>query len=357
MNIFLTGAPTLKRFTNGILRDGIERCGYKVCSAPSECKYGIIQIHGSCAARQDDLAIIRDITELVRHLAGTVILLHRPDEIRDSIPQLKTLLSSLPPTVGIVMLGDMLIDDPFYQVANLERRAIPHGFFHLNSITPLHPVILGSHTSWGEMRSVQGVVALLKAVSDIGLVDPIVGYLGGIPEEVLSHKSLSHILEEEGVNEIFTLRELDKINWQEQLASSDKHTIFVNPGDAPFKFDVTFNVQLYHYGKRVRLGESSGSLHASGGIPVIFEMNGSERIESLKTIKVPYADSSDVGSADFRSAAQEIATLVRSGEYRNWLEHNREMATVWDSQAVGSLYISFLEVLAKKCKGEGTHIA
>jgi hypothetical protein len=349
MQIFLKGAPTLKRFTDGILRKGVERSGYKVCSDFSGGEFGIIQIHGSPAAREADLEIIRDIPQIVHHLAGSIVLLHRPDEIRDAIPNLRYVLCSLPPKVGVVMLGDLLINDPFYRIPNLERRVIPHGFFELDYADSSLPVILGSHTSWGEMRSVQGVITLLKAVSEIGSLNPVAGYLGGIPEEVLSFDSVSTILERKSLTSRFTLCEFDRTNWREQLASVSTHTLFLNPGTASSGFDVTFNVQMYHYGTQVRFGESSGSLHSSNGIPVIFEMNGSDRIENLKAVKVPYSDSSDVSSADFESAALQIATLVRSGEYKSWLNHNREMAKVWSCNTVGKLYVEFLNSLATKC--------
>ena len=39
------------------------------------------------------------------------------------------------------------------------------------------------------------------------------------------------------------------------------------------------------YDKRIRFGESSGSIHASGGIPAIFEMNSAEGLRASKLLR------------------------------------------------------------------------
>jgi hypothetical protein len=171
--------------------------------------------------------------------------------------------------------------------------------------------------------------------------------LGGTPAEALSRKSVSAHLEHFDLNKVFILRDFKTEDWREEVHTATPNTIFLHAGAAAPSFDVTFNVQLYHYGERIRIGESSGSLHASAGIPVIFEMNGSERIENLKTIKVPYSNPNDADAADIDSAARQIATLLDTGEYSQMLIHNREMTRVWNNQGVARLYIDFLESLAK----------
>jgi hypothetical protein len=347
MKVALAGSATLTRFTEGILRDGLRACGCEVLSQENGADFGIIQIHGAPAAREADLEIIRNLPKAVSRLTGCIILLHRPDEISDTIPQLKSVLSALPATTGLAMLGDLLIDDPFYQLPQLSRRVIPHGFFDSDTDILSRPVIIGSHTTWGEMRSVKRTLALLKAIAKVGPRTPVIGYLGGTPAEALSRKSVSAHLEHFDLNKVFTLRDFKTEDWREEIQTATPNTIFLHAGAAAPSFDVTFNVQLYHYGERIRMGESSGSLHASAGIPVIFEMNGSERIENLKTIKVPYSNPNDADAADIDSAARQIATLLDTGEYSQMLIHNREMTRVWNNQSVARLYIDFLESLAQ----------
>jgi hypothetical protein len=314
----------------------------------SGADFGIIQIHGAPAARKADLEIIQNLPKTTSRLAGCVILLHRPDEIRDTIPQLKSILSAVPVTTGLAMLGDLLIDDPFYQLPRLSRRVIPHGFFTIDTEIASAPIIIGSHTTWGEMRSLKRALQLLKAIAEVGPRNPIIGYLGGAPAEVLSRDSVSDLLAQLDPGNVFTLRDLEVKLWREEFLSATPSTIFLHAGNPPPKFDVTFNVQLYHYGEHIRMGESSGSLHASSGIPVIFEMNGSERIENLKTVKVPYSNPKCADAADMKSAGRQIVTLLDSGEYRQMLLHNREVTSLWNNRSVARLYIDFLQGLAKE---------
>lgn len=348
MRIHVTGSTTLSRFTEGILREGLMACGCDVLAEAAGAEFGIIQIHGAPAARKADLEIIQSLPEIAPLLSGCIILLHRPDEIRDSLPSLQSVLSRLPITTGLAMLGDLLINDPFYQLTGLPRRAIPHGFFNLDSDILPHPIIIGSHTTWGEMRCLKRTLALLKAIANVEPRVPIVGYLGGVPAEALARDSVSKLLEQLDITNVFALRDLDVKLWREEMAAATTNTIFLHAGNIPSKFDVTFNVQLYHYGECIRMGESSGSLHASAGIPVIFEMNGSERLENLKIVKIPYLDPNCADVADISLAAQQIVALLESGEYRQMLRHNRQMASVWNNRAVARLYVDFLRALSKE---------
>lgn len=347
MQISLFGATTLNRFTEGILRYGLEGCGCRISRDLSQGSWSIIQLHGSPAAYDADLEMIRDIPDIAARSAACIVLVHRPDEIKDTIPQLSTVLAALPARVGLVMLGDLLIEDPFYQTSNLQRRVIPHGFFDTQVTCMRDPVIIGSHTTWGEMRSVDHALVLLKAVSEVGPREPLLAYLGGIPAETLSHATISAIVDRLELTHVFELRDLHSEVWRDELASVHRNTIFLNAGEPLKNFDVTFNLQLYHYGRRVRMGESSGSLHSSSGIPVVFEMNGAERLENIKTVKVPYRDRDDVNTADYSSAAQQIVKLINSGDYRQLLDHNGEMSRMWSSQCVGRLYVDFLQCLAQ----------
>ena len=77
-------------------------------------------------------------------------------------------------------------------------------------------------------------------------------------------------------------------------------------------------------------------------------MNGSEWLENLKAVKVPYADVKNVSSADLNAAAGRIADLIESGEYLQWLSQNRRAASAWNPQGVCGFYLDFLLFLEKK---------
>ena len=347
MKVAVVGSPTLKRFTEGILQKGLELNGCEVVPDFAGADFGIIQIHGAPTAREADLEIIENLPAASK-LAGCIVLLHRPDEIKDSIPHFRSAIAALPACAGLVMLGDILIDDPFYDHPQLDRRVIPHGFFDIDSDILTDPIIVGAHTTWGEMRSIERALLLLNAIAEASPRQCIIGYLGGVPAESLSSPSVAAILDRLRLTNNFTLSETDPENWRKQFSMATSNTIFLHAGTVPSRFDVTFNVQLYHYDQSVRLGESSGSIHASAGIPIILEMNGSEKIEQLKVIKVPYSNPKDADSANMKSAAQQIVHLIACGEYLHMLRHNRQMARKWNNQRVGRLYLDFLEILANK---------
>jgi hypothetical protein len=345
MKLALVGSPTLKRFTEGILKIGFQLNGCEIVSELAAADLIIIQIHGAPAAREADLEIIKNLPELSK-FSRSIILLHRPDEIRDSIPNFKAALASLPPTTGLVMLGDLVVNDPFYDHPQLEVRVIPHGFFDIDSVVLTGPIVVGSHTTWGEMRSIESVLLLLNEITEAGPNLAVIGYLGGGPAESLSLNSVAKSLDRLSLINKFVLREVEPNNWTEQLSAATPKTIFIHTGVPLYKFDVTFNAQLYYYGKRVRIGESSGSIHASAGIPVILEMNGSERIEQLEVVKVPYSDAGNVKSADLSAAARQIVDKIGSNEYLQMLRHNRMMAYKWRHQEVAKLYLNFFNRLA-----------
>jgi hypothetical protein len=178
MKLALVGSPTLKRFTEGILKRCLELNGCDIVPELAAADFSIIQIHGAPAAREADLEIIRNLPDAAK-FTRSVVLLHRPDEIKDSIPNFTTALAALPPSTGLAMLGDLVVDDPFYDHPQLERRVIPHGFFEIDSVVSTNPVIFGSHTTWGEMRSLERVLLLLSEITEAAPSRTTIGYLGG----------------------------------------------------------------------------------------------------------------------------------------------------------------------------------
>ena len=242
MQVSIVGAPTLKRFSDGILKSGFERLGLAVADDATHAQRVIVQIHGAPAARDADREILEYIPVIAARCSACIILLHRPDEIRDSLPQLRDVLAALPSTAGVAMLGDLLINDPFYELQGLSRRAIPHGFFDIQAEPLINPVVIGSHTTWGEMRSIERVLLLLNEVARAASDNVIVGYLGGAPVGDLSNEAVSLILSRLGMAEGFALEKLNPDNWQKQLSGVQSNTIFLASGDPPPGFDVTFNV-------------------------------------------------------------------------------------------------------------------
>ena len=102
---------------------------------------------------------------------------------------------------------------------------------------------------------------------------------------------------------------------------------------------------MYYLNDKVRTGESSGSVHSSVGVPVILEMNGSEVIEDLKVIKVPYGSVDDINSVDFKAGAELIIDSINNQSYKEMLEHNLNQSKKFSSAYVGNLYIELFNQL------------
>jgi len=228
----------------------------------------LIQIHGCASSFEEDLRILNNSSLL----NNKVYLIHRPDEILE-YPDLLTHLS---PSSTIVQFGDLLINHPFWQKFK-DRHVIAHPFLSMNMPKKVeNKIIVGSFTSWGEMRSLEHFFAL--------------------KEELLKTPSANRLL-----------------FWAGGPGSGSELKFFIPH----------INVQLYHLHGKKRLGESSGSLHRGVSVPVIFEANGVERIEGLKVIKIE-ADP-DLNNIDFKAAAKSISELVES-HLDEWLIYNASIA-------------------------------
>lgn len=320
------GAATLERYTDKILVEGFKKLAK---SGQAVCPGSIYQIHGSVSATSDDETII---VLLQKELAENpdnpvVVLLHRPDEIQDRLPHLQELMTESPRIFGLVFLGDMHIDDQFYATSMAKKKIIPHCFFDVIS-TPLKSdiIVIGTHTTWGDMRDPIHVLKILGEVFRLSPDKPAYGYLGGKPANELDLNTLRKTFVR-----FFPDVEVDfqdAHSFQELRPTDKRNIIFVDTkNQQPDSLEITFNTQLYFYGDKVRTGESSGSLHAGVNIPVILEMNGSEKIERLDVIKVPYdTHTMAIKSADFSRAAALINDVINSGSYITSLKNNLEQA-------------------------------
>ena len=346
--VTIFGAATLERYTKGILVAGFEKLAAQQVTLPAGTVY---QIHGSAGATADDQAIMQLIKrDLVapKPNARTIVLLHRPDEIQDRHPQLRALLASATHDFGLAFLGDLHTTDSFYASPAAQIRVVPHGFFSAADISSQSaPIVVGTHTTWGDMRSPEHLLRLLGELFRLNEgTQPIVGYFGGKPADALSVDALSATLRRHFPD--LSVRFEDAHTFDTAAVSSSEPVILVDNQDTqPEDATITFNTQLYFYGERVRTGESSGSLHMNVSIPVILEMNGSEKIEELEVIKVPYDTSTMVvSSADFSAAAQGILTMITDGSYQTALQHNYEQAQKYNNEYVARQLNEFLNSLS-----------
>ncbi len=337
--VSIFGAKTLEKYTEGILAQGFKNNSWVV---EDNAEAVVYQIHGAPQSEEDDKVILEQIKQDIVKTDSTkrVVLLHRPDEIQLRFPELQEILKTAKKQIGLTFLGDMHANDSFFESPNLVKKVIPHGFFSISEKLQVEPIVIGSHTTWGEMRSIEHIFKLLGEI--FIKESSIIGYVGGKPKEQLEVAQLTK--EWNRYNSNLSVTFLD--SHRDDTPSSNKNVIFVDSENInPKGFGLSFNVQLYYLNNKIRTGESSGSVHSSIGVPVILEMNGSEVIENLKVIKVPYGSRDDIDSIDFKLGAELILDAIRSESYKDMLKHNLAQSKKFNSAFVGSEYIKLLKQL------------
>ncbi|MDO8512019.1 MAG: hypothetical protein Q7S57_02000 [bacterium] len=351
--IIIYGAKSLERYTKNILKNGFINYGWQT----EEGAVGdgknlgldivLYQIHGAPQAAEDEA--IMAMIKAAPAEQKAIVLVHRPDEVQTRLPGVVELLSGLSPNKALAFLGNLHQNDSFY-CGIKNRFVVPHGFFDMKDTIQTEPIIIGTHTTWGEMRSVEHMIKLLAEVFKL---DPnnarnIWGYLGGKPKEQLQIDGLKKITADNFGALAVNFVDINKNSARETLqgAANGEHTILVDSENIePADFGMTFNVQMYYLGNAIRTGESSGSLHMSVGVPVILEMNGSEVIEDLNIIRVPYQSLADINSVDFAAGAQKIISAVDGGGYVNMLQHNLGQARKFNNTFVAQSYVKIFEQL------------
>lgn len=351
-SIRIYGAKTLDRYTKQILSEGFRNNDWDIAGPETKGTIDavIFQLHGAPQSEKED----RDILEIMKHSLSvadkikTVVVLHRPDELQ-KYADLREILTHSSKKIGLVFFGDKHINDDFFPSRNIIKKIIPHGFFQLDDYLQTDPIIIGSHTTWGEMRSVEHALKLLAEIFTMykNGEKRLIGYLGGKPESQLDMHYLHQIWESSmqiPVN-FLDAREYT-LNKALQMYSPTQNIIIINPVDAqPSNFAMTFNIQMYYFGKKVRTGESSGTLHASTGIPVILEMNGAEIIEDLRVVKIPYRSVSDINTIDFTTGARKIVELIKDNSHVALLKHNLKQSLLWNNTKIVANYIALFNEL------------
>ena len=267
--ISLKGAKTLHHFSEAL----IPHLGL------SEDEFEIIQIHASPASIEEDIALLNYAR---RNKNSRKFLIHRPDELLSRSP-LKKFFEEYP-LEKLIFLGDLIFKDQFWNARKLHSQIIPHPFLDFSLPYKLNDkFVVGAYTIWGEMRKLEHYLELVTEISRIDKEKKFAFMIGG----TLNGKPLPEL-----GNEI--------------IISSNS-------------FTPHFNVQLYHLNDKKRFGESSGSLHRGISVPVIFEANGMERLESMKIIKIDADD--ELREINYKKAAEQIFELTQNGPEK-FLEHN-----------------------------------
>lgn len=271
MKIKISGATTLIHFTNTI-RSGFIELGHQIVDEGED--FEILQIHASPASIQEDLRLLKKSPKII-------YLIHRPDELLLHV-ELVSFFEDY--ETKFILLGDLVLKEKFWSERRAYCEIIPHPFMYHSLPTKRDgKIVIGSYTSWGEMRSLEHISLLAEEFKGDKNIEFCVG--GTLNSKPLTLSDIPHSL---------TLVEE--------------------------MFYPHFNVQLYHLNGHKRYGESSGSLHRGVSIPIIFEANGMERLEIFKVIKIE--SSHDLTSINFKKAADDIRLKVKESLSED-IEYNR----------------------------------
>ncbi len=287
------GASTLKGFTDQISNGFVLE--NTVVDNVEASQYHLVQLHGSPQARDEDLQILKESSQLKY---PKIYLVHRPDEIL-SLPAFISHFNS-ETDARFVLLGDLVLQTPFWRQRLDQIKIIPHPYLDF-SLPPEGKSIVGSFTSWGEMRDIKHFIALAEALMPS---NPFHFKIGGTG---LEGKKIPDFIE--------ITKEM---------------------------FVPHFNVQLYHLNGKKRYGESSGSLHRGISVPIIFEANGMERIENIKVIKIAADD--ELKKIHFEDAAQQILNLEANGLWEA-LKTNKQNALKNSPQSFAKAVLNYFRYL------------
>lgn len=293
MRIRVWGASTLRGFTDCISLAFQAQSAYSM--EEKDFDFALIQLHGAPQATEEDAEILEATSQIK---VPKIYLIHRPDEILLQL-RVSSYFESHP-EAQIIFLGDLVLSLPFWQKRISKIQVIPHPFMDVSMPKETDKAVVGSFTSWGEMRKLEHFLQLTEMLKSSDRFCFKVGGSGIDAQSLPPHVELS--------KEFFVPH---------------------------------FNVQLYHLNERKRLGESSGSLHRGVSVPVIFEANGMERLENINVVKVLADD--DLKRIDFKGAASQIIK-VHEECLKPWLESNRQSAC---KNSPGGFALSVLKAFIK----------
>lgn len=344
--VAIISGRTLQRYTTGILAHGFSEIGWDVVPS-GDSRNLLFQVHGAPHSLQDDCDVLERFSANggKAEISSRIVLIHRPDEVHNYIPDILDRVHRAPSPKSIVLLGDLLLESSLFQGTDCAIEVIPHGFFSSSiPVSPFGKSVVGSHTTWGEMRLFEHGVELVGKTLAFSSPGSIIGYLGGEPRSLVSEDRVRKLLRELDIDDsIEVVPSYDQVQQREK-----KKVLVVRPGPVEDpSIQPTFNVQLFVLGGRLRLGESSGSLHVRSCIPVVFEVNGAERVEELNIVRVPYEAPENLRGIDMDSAAAEIVELVNSGAHDVMLANNVNSARRFSPRYVADRYADVFRRLSE----------
>lgn len=345
--------PTLKRYAEA-LNEGWK--GDVIQSVDGDASITVAQVHG---IEGETLVIGGPSTAI------TVVLVHRPEEflLRYGEEGAREMLRG---ARAIVLLGRAWKGT--YErlgVAGIVQ-CIPHGFFHTGDDIQLPPhfrdasapLVVGSVTTWADMRYVGDAIALIDALGRSHLSSPpwFLGYLGGkfdarALEQLKEHKEKVMFLNSRDLHGVQSISEF-RARLVELAQGRIVACVDELPGQmASFEAQlVDFNVQFYRepLNNDQAKVEYSGTAHMRANfINVVLQspsMDDLVQDEGLQMVMVPMLQGNEI---DFDAGAQSILSLILGDRQRlcKMVESNLCAAKLLSMQQIGKRWVQLLKSL------------
>jgi hypothetical protein len=319
------------------------------------CDACIIQIHGS--ENEDPITDIRLFPGHFR-----IVLVHRPEEyiLRRGTAGLE-FLNSVADVV--VLLGKCMVNHYKRLLGRKETVvAIPHGFFDTGferEERKSELLVVGSITTWGEMRHLQDLVELHEKVKQCSPhPEKVLGYAGGkFDNRVRWSENVFFQLENsvaEAALEKGDFFDADSFAGWVLQQSSGKPVIHLKPFEKGSKLEkweavmIDFNLQAYREILKNDLPkvEASGTLHLAGGpgVYVVIDCPAMRDIVEDEGAEYVFLPVKDDNSFDFDSAAEAIVKIAAdSSEHKRIVAKNIEACSAVSMKAAAQKYVDLLE--------------
>jgi hypothetical protein len=284
----------------------------------------IVQIHGC----ETEVPVFK-----YNYSGKLIFIIHRPEEFLLRFPD-ESDREYLHRADAIVIFNPSMISTYENVFPNQVTIAIPHGFFGIGKeidtslLQENVPVVVGSYTTWGEMRHLNDLYNLMKSLhtSNNDTNKRFIGYAAGIFQS--KHEKLMEWKEKEDVwfvtdEELQKAHVHDSISAREYLYNNanNRMIIRVHQCDDPSiptvtlhdweKTFIDFNVQAYKeiLNNNQPKVEASGTLHMDGGpsIGVVIDcsaMHDINNLENLQMIFLPW--NTTTNNIDFEESAKRI---------------------------------------------------
>lgn len=277
----------------------------------------------------------------------TIILVHRPEEV--ILRYQKEVLRQLFKNASkIVLLGKAMVREYKRRFCN-QVVSIPHGFFNIKpkaiETKDLSIRVVGSVTTWSDMRWIIDVVELIGEIRRISPNTKVVGYVAGkfVP---YMHPETGEVVDElESLRNspdclLFSAQEIETAyhnsefkdlasfkQWLYGISNQGKQVLIIEGEFSNEELKglqsslIDFNTQIYRellkdFRPKV---EYSGTLHERPGdsIPIVFESPSMSDVESegLHMITTNFLPK----GPDFKPAAKEIIDLTKNPDRCNEL--------------------------------------